>query len=56
MKLVNSDTSKEINFSRIEEISSFIEESLLSTMEESPDWWKSRDDPIGDICSSFYMI
>ena len=55
MKLVNSDTNKEINFSRIEEISSFIEESLFSIMEEDPDWWESRDDPISDICSSFYI-
>jgi hypothetical protein len=55
MKLINSDTNKEINFSRIEEISSFIEEVLLSTMEENPDWWESRGDPISDICSSFYI-
>ena len=55
MNLIYEDSvkSKCTELESMEDVLGVVQEELYSIMENEPDWWNSRSDPIVDVCSSF---
>ena len=55
LKLINEDLNKSIELDELDGVATFMEEELFAVMENEPNWWGSRSDPVSDVCSSFYI-
>ena len=51
----NQSRFKKFNLSDVKDVSEVIFEELHSVMDNDPSWWNSKNDPISDVCSFFYL-